>query len=109
MSTTTLNGHSFAEPDALWFALWDKNDNLAGAPFLPSGRWQSDRVKQYAGNRTKKIGGYTLNMTPTGSAAPYRAPVIPDREPWPAGTARPNASGFKAKRLSVGSASGCAV
>ena len=62
VSTTTLNGHSFAEPDALWFALWDKNDNLAGTPFLPSGRWRSDRVKQYAGNRTKKIGGYTLNI-----------------------------------------------
>ena len=62
VSTTTLNGHSFAEPDALWFALWDKNDNLAGTPFLPSGRWQSDRVKQYAGNTTKKIGGYTLNI-----------------------------------------------
>ena len=62
VSTTTLNGHSFAEPDALWFALWDKNDNLAGTPFLPSGRWQSDRVKQYAGNRTQIIGGYTLNI-----------------------------------------------
>ena len=62
VSTTTLNGHSFAEPDALWFALWDKNDNLTGTPFLPSGRWPSDRVKQYAGNRTKKIGGYTLNI-----------------------------------------------
>ncbi len=62
VSTTTLNGHSFAEPDALWFALWDKNDSLTGTPFLPSGRWPSDRVKQYAGNRTKKIGGYTLNI-----------------------------------------------
>ncbi len=62
VSVTTLSGHSFAEPDALWFALWDNNDNLAGTPYLPSARWQSDRVKQYAGNRTQKIGGYTINI-----------------------------------------------
>ncbi len=62
VSVTTISGHSFAEPDALWFALWDNNDNLTGTPFLPSARWQSDRVKQYAGNRTQKIGGYTINV-----------------------------------------------
>ena len=62
VSTSTLNGHSFAEPDALWFALWDKNDNLVGTPYLPPARWPSDRDKQYAGNKTKKIGGYTINI-----------------------------------------------
>ena len=62
VGTTTISGHSMAQPDAMWFALWDSNGNLTGTPYLPSSRWASDRVKQYAGNKTQKIGGYTLNI-----------------------------------------------
>jgi hypothetical protein len=51
-----------ALPDAMWFALWDGNGNLDGTPYLPSSRWASDRVKQYAGNKAQKIGGYTINI-----------------------------------------------
>jgi hypothetical protein len=59
---TTISGHTMAQPDAMWFALWDRNGNLTGTPYLPSSRWASDRVKQYAGNKTQKIGGYTINI-----------------------------------------------
>jgi Domain of unknown function (DUF1906) len=62
VGTTTISGHSMAQPDAMWFALWDSNGNLTGTPYLPSSRWASDRVKQYAGNKTQKIGGYTINI-----------------------------------------------
>jgi hypothetical protein len=62
VAQTAINGHRLAEPDALWFALWDNKRNLRGAPYLPGRRWASDRVKQYAGNRTRKIGGYTLHI-----------------------------------------------
>ncbi len=62
VSTTTISGHGLAEPDALWFALWDNNNNLMGTPYLPANRWGADRVKQYCGNKTQKIGHYTLNI-----------------------------------------------
>ena len=62
VSTTTISGHGLAEPDALWFALWDNNNNLMGTPYLPANRWGTDRVKQYSGNKTQRIGRYTLNI-----------------------------------------------
>ena len=46
----------------MWFALWDKKNNLTGTPYLPSKNWASDRVKQYQGNQNVKIGGYTINI-----------------------------------------------
>ena len=58
----TINGHALARPDALWFALWDNRGNLIGTPYLPARRWAADRVKQYARNKTEKIGGYTLTI-----------------------------------------------
>jgi hypothetical protein len=60
--TRTINGHALAQPDALWFALWDNRGNLTGTPYLPARRWAADRVKQYAVNKTQKIGGYTLTI-----------------------------------------------
>ena len=58
----SVNGHLMNKPDAMWFALWDKNSNLTGTPYLPAAEWTSDRVKQFQGNQTIKIGGYTLNI-----------------------------------------------
>ena len=62
-SAPTVNGHAMNEPDALWFALWDKKNNLSGTPYLlASDRWATDRVKQYQGNQNIKVGGYSLNI-----------------------------------------------
>jgi hypothetical protein len=58
----TVNGHAVSRPDALWFALWDKHNNLTGTPYLPASRWAGDRVKQYQGNQNVKVGGYSLNI-----------------------------------------------
>ena len=62
VTNTVIGGHALAEPDALWFALWDNSNNLTGTPYLPANRWRSDRVKQYAANKTQKVGGYTFNI-----------------------------------------------
>jgi hypothetical protein len=61
-TTTTISGHAMTEPDALWFALWDKNNNLTGTPYLASTKWAGDRVKQYQGNQNVKVGSYTINI-----------------------------------------------
>jgi hypothetical protein len=58
----SVNGHLMNKPDAMWFALWDKNSNLTGTPYLPANKWTSDRVKQFQGNQNVKLGGYTLNI-----------------------------------------------
>ena len=62
VTNRVIGGHPLAEPDALWFALWDNDDNLSGTPYLPATRWPSDRVKQYAANETQNVGGYTINI-----------------------------------------------
>jgi Domain of unknown function (DUF1906) len=61
-TTTTVSGHALNQPDALWFALWDKKNNLTGTPYLASTKWAADRVKQYQGNQNVKVGSYTLNI-----------------------------------------------
>jgi hypothetical protein len=58
----SVNGHLMNKPDAMWYALWDKNNNLTGTPYLPANQWTSDRVKQFQGNQNVKVGGYTLNI-----------------------------------------------
>jgi hypothetical protein len=62
VTNTVIGGHALAEPDALWFALWDNSNNLTGTPYLPATRWPSDRVKQYAANEIQKVGGYTIHI-----------------------------------------------
>jgi hypothetical protein len=62
VTNRVIGGHPLAEPDALWFALWDNDNNLIGTPYLPATRWPSDRVKQYAANKTQNVGGYTINI-----------------------------------------------
>ncbi len=61
-TTTTISGHAMTEPDALWFALWDNNNNLTGTPYLASTKWAGDRVKQYQGNQNVTVGSYTINI-----------------------------------------------
>jgi hypothetical protein len=60
--TSSVNGHSLAEPDSLWFALWDNKNNLVGTPYLPGSKWATHRDKQYCGGRNQKVGRYTLNI-----------------------------------------------
>jgi len=61
--TTTIAGHALAEPQAMWFALWDNATNLTGSPYMNSSVWpQSSRSKQYAGNQTVAVGGISLNI-----------------------------------------------
>jgi hypothetical protein len=62
-SHTTVAGHSLAEPQAIWFALWDNGNNMTGAPYMTSAVWPvASRSKQYAGNRVVKVRGIALNI-----------------------------------------------
>jgi len=62
-SHTTVAGHSLAEPQAIWFALWDNGKSMTGAPYMTSAVWPvASRSKQYAGNRVVKVGGISLNI-----------------------------------------------
>jgi hypothetical protein len=62
-NTTTIAGHALAEPKAIWFALWDNANNLTGSPYMNSSVWAAAaRSKQYAGNKTVKVGSYTLSI-----------------------------------------------
>jgi hypothetical protein len=62
-SNTTVAGHSLAEPQAIWFALWDNGNSMTGAPYMTSAVWPvASRSKQYAGNRVVKVGGISLNI-----------------------------------------------
>jgi len=62
-SNTTVAGHSLAEPQAIWFALWDNGNSMTGAPYMTSAVWPvASRSKQYAGNRTVKVGGISLSI-----------------------------------------------
>ena len=62
-SNTTVAGHSLAEPQAIWFALWDNANSMTGAPYMTTAVWPvASRSKQYAGNRTVKVGGISLSI-----------------------------------------------
>ena len=62
-SNTAVAGHSLAEPQAIWFALWDNGNSMTGAPYMTSAVWPvASRSKQYAGNRTVKVGGISLSI-----------------------------------------------
>jgi hypothetical protein len=62
-SATTVAGHSLAEPQAIWFALWDNGNSMTGAPYMTSAVWPvASRSKQYQGNRVVKVGGISLNI-----------------------------------------------
>lgn len=61
--TTDVAGHKLAEPQAIWFALWDHSSDLNGAPYLPQGMWPAvHRSKQYAGGHWLKVGKIGMNV-----------------------------------------------
>jgi hypothetical protein len=57
-----VDRHSLAEPQSLWFALWDDSNNLNGEPYLAGQLWPAHRSKQYAGSHRVKIRGFTLDV-----------------------------------------------
>ena len=62
-TTSTIGGHSLAEPEAIWIALWDNATNLTGAPYITSAVWPtSARSKQYAGPHVVTVGGISLDI-----------------------------------------------
>jgi hypothetical protein len=62
-TNTTLSGRALAEPQAMWFALWDNATNLTGSPYLNATVWSaSQRSKQYAGAHTVTVGGIALDI-----------------------------------------------
>jgi hypothetical protein len=62
-STTTIAGHALAEPQDMWFALWDNALNLTGSPYLTGAVWPpTERSKQYQGGHIVKVGGFSLDI-----------------------------------------------
>jgi hypothetical protein len=62
-SNTTIAGHALAEPQDMWFALWDNALNLTGSPYLTGAVWpQTQRSKQYQGGHIVSVGGYSLDI-----------------------------------------------
>jgi hypothetical protein len=62
-NTTSVGGRPLAEPQAIWFALWDNAVNLTGSPYMTSAVWPAaSRSKQYAGPRVLKVGGFSLDI-----------------------------------------------
>ena len=59
----TVNGHRIAEPDSMWFGLWDNERNVRGLPYLLQSWWRGPRrIKQYEGPHKRTVGGYTLDI-----------------------------------------------
>ncbi|MGO9218243.1 MAG: DUF1906 domain-containing protein, partial [Streptosporangiaceae bacterium] len=59
----TVDGHLMAEPDSLWFGLWDNERNVRGLPYLLQSWWQGPRrIKQYEGPHKRTVGGFTLDI-----------------------------------------------
>jgi hypothetical protein len=60
---SSVDRHSLAEPQQLWFALWDDSNNLNGEPYLTVPLWPpAHRSKQYAGSERMKIRGLALDV-----------------------------------------------
>ena len=54
---------SYARPDALWIARWDRNASLAGWVGIPGSRWAvHQRAKQYRGGHEETYGGVTIKI-----------------------------------------------
>jgi hypothetical protein len=55
-TTSIVNGHPLAEPQSLWFALWDNASDLNGSPYLTGDLWPpAHRSKQYEGSHWVKV------------------------------------------------------
>jgi len=62
-TTTTIGGHALAEPQAIWFALWDNAVNLTGSPYMSTAVWPiTARSKQYAGAQVVTVGGISIDI-----------------------------------------------
>jgi hypothetical protein len=62
-SNTTIAGHALAEPQDMWFALWDNALNLTGSPYLTGTVWpETQRSKQYQGGHIVSVGGISLDI-----------------------------------------------
>jgi hypothetical protein len=62
-SRTRIAGHRLAKPRAIWYALWDRDANLSGQPYVTGAVWpMSARSKQYAGPHVVKVGGIKLDI-----------------------------------------------
>jgi hypothetical protein len=62
-TTRTIYGHRLAKPSTLWFALWDKHENLRGWPYLAKNWWTGrHRVKQWMGAHRRKINGVRMSI-----------------------------------------------
>jgi hypothetical protein len=60
---SSVDGHSLAEPDALWFAFWDGGANVIGTPYLSPSWWPGyRRIKQYLGAHNRSVNGFSLNI-----------------------------------------------
>jgi hypothetical protein len=59
---TSVYGVPLAEPDSIWFALWDGGANVIGTPYLTPSWWQGRRIKQYLGAHNRKVNGFTVNI-----------------------------------------------
>ena len=55
-------GTSFAEPDAIWIARWDRQARTADDS-VPASMWSGrKRIKQYLGGHVEKHGGVAINI-----------------------------------------------
>jgi hypothetical protein len=62
-SATSVDGHPLAEPQALWFALWDDANDLNGSPYLVDDTWPTvHRSKQYSGPHWVRIHNIALDV-----------------------------------------------
>ena len=59
---TSVYGVPLAEPDSIWFALWDGGANVIGTPYLAPSWWQGRRIKQYLGAHNRKVNGFTVSI-----------------------------------------------
>jgi Domain of unknown function (DUF1906) len=59
---SSVYGVPLAEPDSVWFALWDGGANVTGTPYLYPSWWQGRRIKQYLGAHNRKVNGFTVNI-----------------------------------------------
>jgi len=59
----TYASATYARPDALWVARYDRNPSLTGWTGIPDRRWAvHQRAKQYRGGHDETYGGVTLNI-----------------------------------------------
>ena len=62
-TATTIAGHAFDRPQALWMALWDNTSNLDASPYLPNTLWPAARrSKQFSGSHWVKVGHFKMDV-----------------------------------------------